>query len=136
MRNMSFSLTTEQVRKGEKTVTRRFGWWFLQPGDVLMAVEKAMGLKKGEKVVEIRPILIVSTRREPLGAITKEECIKEGFPHLTPAEFCQMLVGKTGKTDGVVNRVEFEYVNVTTGTRKVRRVGRVDAVKLEQMRLF
>ena len=44
-RNMSFALTTEQVRRREKTVTRRRGWWFLKPGDIVTAVKKARGLR-------------------------------------------------------------------------------------------
>lgn len=38
-RNMSFALTTSQIRDRSKTVTRRFGWWFLVPGDQVWAVE-------------------------------------------------------------------------------------------------
>lgn len=45
-RNMSFAMTTDQIREQSKTVTRRFGWWFLKSGDVVCGVEKAMGLKK------------------------------------------------------------------------------------------
>ncbi len=79
-RNMSFSMTTDQVYRKQKTVTRRFGWWFLKPGDVLWAVEKTMGLRLGETVTRICPIKIISTRREPLNAITTDDCVKEGFP--------------------------------------------------------
>lgn len=66
MRNMSFMLTTPQMYSGTKKVTRRIGWWNLKPGDVVMAVEKGMGLKKGEKVVQIYQIMIVETRPETL----------------------------------------------------------------------
>lgn len=52
-RNMSFSITTDQVRNREKNVTRRNGWWFLKSGDIVNAVEKTMGLKKGEKIKRI-----------------------------------------------------------------------------------
>ena len=48
-RNMSFAMTTEQVRNQTKTVTRRQGWRFLNAGDILQPVVKGMGLKKGEK---------------------------------------------------------------------------------------
>jgi hypothetical protein len=48
MRNISFSITRFQFCDRTKTVTRRLGWAKLKPGDVLMGVEKAMGLKKGE----------------------------------------------------------------------------------------
>ena len=34
-RNMSFSMITDQILCGTKTVTRRFGWWWLRPGDRL-----------------------------------------------------------------------------------------------------
>lgn len=70
MRNMSFSITTKQMYAGTKDVTRRLGWWNLKVGDVVMAVEKGMGLKKGEKVKRIYPIEIVSVSREPLQYIT------------------------------------------------------------------
>ena len=46
-------MTTEAVRRREKTVTLRLGWWKLQPGTILQAVEKAQGLKKGEHVKPI-----------------------------------------------------------------------------------
>ena len=42
-RNMSFAMTTQQVKDQTKDVTRRFGWLFLKPGDILQPVEKAMG---------------------------------------------------------------------------------------------
>lgn len=32
MRNMSFSMTTEQMYQQTQTVTRRLGWSFLKPG--------------------------------------------------------------------------------------------------------
>ncbi len=62
-RNMSFSMTTAQFRARTKTVTRRLGWWNLKPGDVIMGVEKAMGLKKGEKVKRLGRIRIVRCSR-------------------------------------------------------------------------
>ena len=41
---MSFSLTTPQFRAQTKTVTRRKGWVFLNPGDHVLGIEKGMGL--------------------------------------------------------------------------------------------
>lgn len=38
-RHMSFSMTTEAVRRREKTVTRRLGWSDLKPGTLLWPVE-------------------------------------------------------------------------------------------------
>ena len=40
-RNMSFSMTTGPFRARTKTVTRRFGWWFLKPGDVVKVYSAA-----------------------------------------------------------------------------------------------
>ena len=91
MRNMSFQLKTQQMYARSATVTRRFGWRNIKPGDLIQAIERGQGLKLGEKVVKICIIEIVSTRWEPLDAITKEDCILEGFPHLTPNEFVRML---------------------------------------------
>ena len=111
-RNMSFMLTTEQVRKRSKTVTRRLGWNFLNPGDIVNAVEQCQGLKKGEKVKCICRIRIKSVRwGEPLYHVTKEECVKEGFPEMTPAEFIDMFKWHNNVSALCpVNRIEFEYV--------------------------
>jgi hypothetical protein len=108
---MSFAMTTTQMYAGTKDVTRRFGWLFLKPGDHVMAVEKAMGLKKGETIQRIHPIKIISTRLEPLNAITQEDVIREGFPLWTPEVFIKMLVGhyKVDPTEEV-NRIEFEHI--------------------------
>lgn len=110
-RNMSFALTTEQVIRREKTVTRRFGWWFLKPGDIINACCKCMGLQKGEKVNKLCQIRIVSTRTEPLNQITKQDCKAEGFPDFEPDDFIEMLTSHYGCTpEEPVNRIEFEYI--------------------------
>lgn len=112
MRNISFALTTKQFVDGEKDVTRRFGWWFLKPGDQLRVVEKTMGLKKGEKMVELGTIEVVSTRREPLNAIDREDCVREGFPHFGPLDFVRMLVQHYGcAEDAECNRIEFRRLS-------------------------
>ena len=115
MRNMSFSMTTEQIRLGTKTVTRRFGWKFLKPGDLVRPVVKAMGLKEGEKVQPIRgPLRVVSVRREPLAGIKWERdgTRREGFPEMTGEEFVDMLVKhyRCSSSDDVT-RIEFEYTD-------------------------
>jgi len=110
-RNMSFSMTTQQVRGRFKTVTRRLGWWFLKPGDIVNAVEKAQGLKKGEKIKRICPIRILTTRGEPLSAIDENDVEKEGFWGWSVEEFidafCESQKKCTPETK--VNRIEFEY---------------------------
>jgi hypothetical protein len=108
---MSFMLTTAQVRSRTKRVTRRLGWADLKPGEVINMVEKCQGLKKGEKVVRLGQAVCMSNRPEPLNAITKADCILEGFSDLEPAEFVEFF-SKHNKcpVDQVVNRIEFDYV--------------------------
>jgi hypothetical protein len=110
-RNMSFMLTTEQFKAQTKTVTRRMGWNTLKIGEVLNGVEKCQGLKKGEKMNKLGQIRIVSFRKEPLNAITKEDCVKEGFPELEPADFVAFFSKHNScADDATVNRIEFEYL--------------------------
>lgn len=71
-RLMSFAKTIDQIRNRTKTVTRRTGWEWLEPGTALWAVDKAMGLKKGEKVVRICKIRVVDVRRERLEDIVSQ----------------------------------------------------------------
>lgn len=114
-RNMSFALTTQQVREQTKDVTRRFGWWFLKPGDKVWAVEKAMGLKPGEKIKRMALIEIVSVRGEPLNEITHEDCAREGFPEFLPVDFVRMLTSHYGcEETKPVNRIEFRYLEAIT----------------------
>lgn len=110
-RNMSFALTTDQVRAQAKTVTRRRGWWFLKPGDLVQPVVKGMGLKRGEKVECIgAPVRIVSTRPEPLCAITASDVIREGFPDWTPEQFVAMFCHHNRCAPGeIINRIEFDF---------------------------
>jgi len=114
-RNMSFALTTQQVKDQSKDVTRRFGWWFLKPGDKLWAVEKAMGLKPGEKIMRLALIEVVSVRKEPLDQITADDCEREGFPEFLPSDFVKMLPSHY-RCDASkhVNRIEFRYLDHTS----------------------
>lgn len=116
-RNISFSLTTDQIRARTKTVTRRKGWTFLKPGDVLNACVKCMGLKPGEKIERICQIRVVSVRRESLQVLCddrtygRKEAKREGFPELRGHEFAQMFCQHMGGYfDQEVTRIEFEYV--------------------------
>lgn len=123
MRNISFMLTTQQIRDRQKTVTRRLGWRKLKAGDLLCGVEKGMGLKAGEKIVRLAVVRVVSVRVEPLRRITDDldyglaECEREGFSaHPTlrwPSSFVEFFCGThrgcTPETE--VTRIEFEYVD-------------------------
>lgn len=76
-----------------------------------MAVEKGMGLKRGEKVQRIGLVKVVSVRREPLNTITPEDVIREGFPGMSPAEFVEMFARHNGcAEDEPVNRIEFRHL--------------------------
>lgn len=111
MRSMSFSLTTRQLLDGSKTVTRRLGWLFLKPGDRLQAVEKAMGLKKGEHPRVLGVIEVVSVRREVLCDITPEDVVREGFHGMTAPAFVRMFVQHMGcNFTSTVTRIEFRKV--------------------------
>lgn len=117
MRNISFSLTLEQVRSRQKTVTRRTGWVNLKPKTILQAVEKAQGLKKGEKIVPIDQIVVVSVRRERLDRIIydvrygQREVRAEGFPGMTRQEFVNMFCRshKGCVPETIITRIEFRY---------------------------
>jgi hypothetical protein len=123
MRNISFMLTTDQVRRRTKWVTRRLGWWKLVPGELLCGVERGMGLKAGESVIRLAVIRVVSVRAEPLRrmiddpAYGVEECRLEGFgdhPDLRdPANFIDFFCRshKTCTRATNVNRIAFEYVD-------------------------
>ena len=113
-RNISFALTTEQIRNKTKTVTRRLGWKFLKPGDVLNACVKCMGLKPGEKIERLGQIRVVNVRREELSdmieAEDSREAAAEGFPELTNTGFVQMFCEHMKvKPSQIVTRIEFEY---------------------------
>jgi hypothetical protein len=110
---MSVSLTEQQVRDRTKTVTRRLGWLMLKPGDRLTLVRKAMGLRKGEPLVRVAEVEVISVRREPLEAITQEDVKAEGFRTWTPEEFVRFFCGThKGCTPGTeVTRIEWHYLD-------------------------
>lgn len=119
---MSFALTSEQILNKSKIVTRRLGWKFLKPGDLVQPVKKGMGLKKGEKIEKLgSPIRIIDVRPERLRRMIDEtdygfdECQKEGFENHPELQwpsyfvdfFCRTHKGCT--LDREITRVEFEY---------------------------
>lgn len=78
-RLMSVMLTEDAVRDQTKTETRRTGWSHLRAGEHLTLVRKAMGLRKGEKVVRICTVRVLSVGRQRLDAITDQDVAAEGF---------------------------------------------------------
>jgi hypothetical protein len=127
MRNISFALTTDQVRNQTKTVTRRIGWAWLKPGTLLQPIVKGQGIPKGGKVEKIgAPIRVVSVRRERLSKLVssspawaRREVVAEGFPEMTAYQF----FGFFSKSHGArsedqalrleVTRIEFEYTEAS-----------------------
>lgn len=126
MRNISFALTTQQIRNQSKTVTRRIGWKFLTIGDLLQPIEKGQGIKKGEHVKKIGPpIRVTRVTRERLDRLISEpeygraEVAAEGFStpryefpeRHTPTGFVSFFCSSHGCQQwDEVTRVEFKYV--------------------------
>jgi hypothetical protein len=109
MRLMSFMLTPVQVVEGSKDVTRRTRWLNIRIGERLQAVRKAMGRKPGETLDRLCVIEVVDVRREPLDAITADDCRREGFPEMSPAEFVAFFCKHMGgKPDQTITRIEFK----------------------------
>ena len=112
MRNMSFFITAPQFEKREKDVTHRIGWNKLKVGELVQAVEKAQGLKKGEKIRKIGVIKIISLRTEQLKEITQDDCRREGFPEFSPEAFIKMFCyNMCCLPETEVNRIEFERIS-------------------------
>jgi hypothetical protein len=113
MRNISFALTTAQIRNRTKTVTRRLGWKGLKPGTLLQPVEKAQGLKKGEHVTKLGPpIRVVAVDRVVLADIAPQDVHREGFPALTVSEFIKFFKRTHGcRRTSTVTRIQFEYLS-------------------------
>lgn len=111
---MSFAITTDQIRSRQKTVTRRVGWEFLKPGDLLQPIVKGQGLKKGETVEKIGgPIRVVNVSQQQLRDITPQDVFREGFPRMTVREFVTMFKKshRACYVDTKVTRIEFEFVD-------------------------
>lgn len=113
MRRISFALTPDQILSQTKTVTRRFGWNNLKPGDVLQPIRKGMGLKRGQKQELLGcPIEIVSFRKERIDEIRSDDVAREGFPHWSPCDFVDFLCSHHRvPRSTIVNRIEFKYRN-------------------------
>ena len=121
-RNISFALTTEQIKNRTKTVTRRDGWARVSIGEILNGCVKCMGLKPGEKIERLCQIRVTNVRREPLRRLTDDldygfrETTLEGFPEGHPkhfqSAFVEMFCASHGGVtpDSTITRIEFEYV--------------------------
>lgn len=112
-RLMSVAFTEAAVRERRKTVTRRKGWLMLKPGDRLTLCRKVMGRKKGEPLVRVAEVEVVSVRREPLFTVSQgQELTLEGCGHMTWTEFWKQYFEPQGihLTDDVT-RIEWRYLD-------------------------
>jgi hypothetical protein len=110
---MSFMLTTRQISRRQKTVTRRDAgtWKSLKKGDQIRACAKCQGLRPGEQISQLAVIRIVDVRVERLDQITDEDVLREGFPGMTSEEFMRMYChAMSCQPTHLVRRIEFEYV--------------------------
>jgi hypothetical protein len=82
-------MTTDAVRDQTKTETRRHvdTWKNLRVGDHLTLVEKAMGLRRGEKQVVLAEVVVIAVDVVTLVNITSAGIRREGF---IPAEWTVM----------------------------------------------
>jgi len=119
MRLMSFSLTTPQILDRSKTVTRRIGWRFLKPDDLVQAVEQARGRRRGQAPRRLAVLRIVDVRVESLARLktdaryAEDELPREGFPCWTRDEFLETFCRTHGLKSAFcdVTRIQFEYVD-------------------------
>jgi hypothetical protein len=126
MHNISFALTTDQVRQRTKTRTRRDGWLWLvklfeenlpmksglprDDGVILRGIVKGQGLKKGEHPERITCIKATAARREPLNWITAEAVTREGFPGKDPDWFIHMYCDANGgEPNQEITAIQFTY---------------------------
>lgn len=111
-RLMSVSLTEQQVRDRTKYVTRRMGWQYLHPGERITLCRKVMGRKRGEPLVRIVDVEVVSVHRERLDTITANDVRAEGFPGMTPGEFVSFFCAshKGCTPDSEVTRIRWAYI--------------------------
>lgn len=123
MRQMVFNVAYAELMNGGKTVTRRNAEWAdLKPGDTLEAIRKPRPSKKNPApdIIILGTITVRDVRREPLEAITDEECALEGFPGMAPSSFCTMYRRIHGIGDHVKDvectRIEFEFELAEPGT--------------------
>jgi hypothetical protein len=118
-RLMSVAFTEAAVRERRKTVTRRKGWLMLKPGDRLTLCRKVLGRKKGEPLVRVADVEVVSVRREHLHAMTidraygESEVALEGCAPMSPEDFVYHYFEWRQKIprNTEVTRIEWRYLD-------------------------
>jgi hypothetical protein len=114
MRRMSFPDTAAEVRERLQTVTRRPGWRFLKPGDLILAVEPRSGAAAREiALLRIRRVSVEPLSRLLEATYAEDELPREGLPCWSRDHFLATFLRrhrlKSIEVD--VTRIEFEYVD-------------------------
>jgi hypothetical protein len=121
---LSVSLTETAVAERRKTVTRRLGWWddrngrrLLAVGDRLTLCRKVMGRQRGEPLVRICEVEVVSLTRTPLSdEVEPGDAAREGFPDWTWEQFVIFFCHEMGcDPETMVTRIEWRYVDAEHG---------------------
>ena len=116
-RLMSCSATEQAVVDRTKTVTRRLGWRFLEPGDQLTLCRKVMGRKRADGTVEplvrLAEVTVESVVFEPLWMIAwrADDVAREGVPDVeTPTAFIEFYSAAFScNHETVITRIEWSY---------------------------
>ncbi|MGH9159145.1 MAG: ASCH domain-containing protein [Vicinamibacteraceae bacterium] len=145
MRRMSFSHAASEVRARMKTVTRRVGWRFLKPNELIQAVDTARGSRSAEPARLLAVLRVRDVRVEPLARLienaryAEDELPREGYPCWSRDDFIARFLRRHRLTtaDIDVTRIEFEYVELdvlTAGSSRPRGqpVGRVADIRSEK----
>lgn len=105
-------MTVEQIRNRTKTVTRRTGFADIKAGEIVRAVRKSMGLKKGERQEVLAYLVVTDVRTEPLIDITGEDVGREGFVDMPQTDFVDLFCRMAGVNNPwmKVRRIEFRYI--------------------------
>jgi hypothetical protein len=114
MRRMSFPDTAAEVRERLQTVTRRPGWRFLKPGDLILAVEPRPGARAREiAVLRIRRVSVEPLSRLAKATYAEDELPREGLPCWSRDHFLARFLRRhrLKSVDVDVTRIEFEYVD-------------------------
>jgi hypothetical protein len=119
MRRLSFSRTTPQILDRSQTVTRRIGWRFLKPGDLVQAVGRRQDRRGRQTFRRLAVLRVRDVRVEPLSRLiadpryAEDELPREGFPCWSRDAFVESFcrTHRLAMADIEVTRIEFEHVS-------------------------
>jgi hypothetical protein len=121
MRRMAFPDTASEVRERMQTVTRRPGWRFLKPGDLVLAIDSrphGHAASAGAAAHELAVLRIRDVRVEPLSRLAgdatyaEDELPREGLPCWSTDHFIATFLRRhrLKSADVDITRIEFEHV--------------------------